>query len=361
MSCRADFSFHGYMEVCQFVYCLLSRSCKIGSLPSLNSWEEYIDPRKLVDFECVDAVDFLRSHDFGAVLRHHKSGEGRIFQDQCLKFIDRFVGVIVVQQPVTGDFPKGIYSFCPELLLEGDDHHMLSLFRKLIRVSERSGIVSSLESKSAVEEYASVVVDARAGHVGFGCCTEAINDVRQYSLSDLSFLACKSLCRVFKLCCLLVLKPPVDFPAVDIDLSECDVPERVVATCIQGVQSCVMSSEFELWSFFTKFTINEVRKSIATASSFMSSIHGIVYAVEIKLPLVDVIKIPSINKSIVRVVALSSPLVREDLIVVLELLVMKSVPLSPKVWPNQLFLPHLTPLLVLLVLFVLARQKYIGV
>ena len=181
------------MEICQFVHCLLSRSHKIGSLPSLNSWEEYMDPQKLNDFECIDSADFLRSHDFGAVLRRHKSVESRVFRDQCLRFVDRFVCVILGQQPVTGDFAQGVYAFCPELLLEGDDHHMTDLFRKLIRVLERCCVVSSLESKSAVEEYASFVVDARARHAGSNSCAEAIDDVRQYLLDDYGFLARRSL------------------------------------------------------------------------------------------------------------------------------------------------------------------------
>ena len=146
-----------------------------------------MDPEKLEDFECIDAVDFLRSQDFGTVLRRRKIGEGCFFRDQCLKFVDRFVGVILGQHPVTGDFTHGVYSFCPELFLEGSDHHKMSLFRKLIRVLERSGIVWSLESKSAVEEYASFVADARERQAGSGSCADAINDVRQYLLSDYSF------------------------------------------------------------------------------------------------------------------------------------------------------------------------------
>ena len=114
-------------------------------------------------------------------------------------------------------------------------------------------------------------MDARARHVSDSGSAESVEDVRYHLLSDHSFLARKALCRNFKLCCLVGLKPRVDFPVVDIDLSDCAVPEHVVATCVQGVQSCVASSEFKLGSFVTKFTISEVRKSIATASSFMLS------------------------------------------------------------------------------------------
>ena len=71
---RSDYGFHGYMDICQFIYCLLSRSRKLGSLPSLDSWEDYMDPQRLGDFEHVAASDFLCNHDFGAVLRIIKEG-----------------------------------------------------------------------------------------------------------------------------------------------------------------------------------------------------------------------------------------------------------------------------------------------
>ena len=59
--------------------------------------------------------------------------------EQCRKFMERLVDAILGQQPVTGEFSQGLYAFCPELLLEGDDRHMLGLFSKLIRVLESSG------------------------------------------------------------------------------------------------------------------------------------------------------------------------------------------------------------------------------
>ena len=230
-----------------------------------------MNPAKLSNFECIAASDFLCNHDFGVSLRRQKSEDARVFRRLCCKFIDRLVTVILSQHPVTGDLPQGIYSFCPELLLEGDDHHMLFLFHKLIRVLERIGAVSASESKSVIEEYSTFAVDARARHVSGGGSAESIEDVRFHLLSNYSLFARKALCRVFKLCCLVVLKRRVDFPVVDIDLSDCAVPEHVVTTSVQGVQSCVASSEFKLGSFFTKFAISEVRKSIAAASSFMLS------------------------------------------------------------------------------------------
>ena len=111
LSGRSDYSFHFYMEVCQFVYCLLSRTRKIGSLPDLNDWEEYMDEQRVDEFENVAVCNFLSNQSFGVVLQNRKDGDGRVFREQCLKFMDRLVDAILAQQPVTGEFSRGLYAF----------------------------------------------------------------------------------------------------------------------------------------------------------------------------------------------------------------------------------------------------------
>ena len=156
------------------------------------------------------------------------------------------------------------------MLLEGDDYRILELFRKMVRVLESSGCITALESRTAVEEYSTFVVNARKRHMSGGSSPKDIPDVRQHLLSDYSFLSRKALCRVFKMCCLVVLKPCSHFPVVDIVSAHCEVPDWVVATCVCGVQSSVSSADFKLSTFFTKFTMNEVRVSIDAAQTFMS-------------------------------------------------------------------------------------------
>ena len=179
------------MEVCQFVYYLLSRTRKIGSLPWLNNWEEYMDEQRVDEFESVASSDFLHNHSFGTVLQSRRDSDGRAFREQCVKFMDRLVAAILAQQPVTGEFSCGLYAFCPELLLEGDNYRMLELFRKLVRVLESSGCVTALESRTAVEEYSTFVVVARKRHLSGGCSAEDISDNMQYLLSDYRFLSRK--------------------------------------------------------------------------------------------------------------------------------------------------------------------------
>ena len=127
-----------------------------------------------------------------------------------------------------------------------------------------------MESRTGLEDYSTFVVDARRRHESGGSSAEDIPYVRQYLLSDYSFLSRKALCHVVKLCCLVVLKPRSDFPVVDIASTSYQVPEWVVTTCVCGVQSSVSAAVFKLGTFFTKFTMNEVRDSIDASRSFMS-------------------------------------------------------------------------------------------
>ena len=267
---RADYGFHAYMELCQLVYCLLSRSRHVSSLLNVNAWEEYMDVSKLSQFEVIPTAEFLQNYDFGAMLREFKGSEGRDFQDRCREFIDRFVELILAQQAASSEFTSGLFCFCPGLLLEGDDKYVFDLFNQLARRLERCGVISDVECKSAVEELRTFVVDVRGRHATSDEVAENIPDVVSYLLGDYSFLARKKLCRVFELCCLVVLKPRQKYPDVDINLSGCAVPYWTVTSCIRGVQSCVLSSNYKQKAFFTKHTMDSVRNAINGAQDFMN-------------------------------------------------------------------------------------------
>ena len=232
---RSDYGFHSYMELCQFIYCLLSRSRKVSSLPDLNSWDAYMDISKIASFD--SSAEFLQNYDFGSTVRQFKGGEGPDFMERCREFFDRLVQLILAQRCVSADFMCGLYCFCPEMLLEGHDKHVFDLFRKLVRVLERNSAISDVESSCGVEEFLTYVVDARSRHVRRSQSAEEVGDVLAHLLADSSFLAGKNLCRVFKICCLVAVKPRGNFPAVEIDLSDCEVPKLTVLSCIRCVQS----------------------------------------------------------------------------------------------------------------------------
>ena len=267
---RSDYGFHFYMELSQFDYGLLSRSRKSASLPSLNSWDDYMDSTKVADLDRVSSDDFLANYEFGATLRSFKGGESRELRRQCPALIDRFVDVILAQYPISTDFLRYAYCFCPELLLEGGDEYIFGLFNGLVALLRRCKVVSDTEASSATEEFLSFVVDVRARHNSSSRSAEDIVDVVSFLLSDYAFLARKNLCRTFKLCCLVIVRPQQNFPAVDIELSNCVVPPLVVSSCIRGVQSCVLSANYKQKSFFTKHTMECVRDAIVNSHAFMS-------------------------------------------------------------------------------------------
>ena len=140
------------MELGQFLYCLLTQSRKTSSLPDINSWDESMDREKVASFAKVGDADFLRSCEFGTTLRRKNGSEFKDFRSRCGRFIDSLVDADLSQLLVSSEFLQGVYCFCPELLTEGDDHCVFSLFSRLVRVLERSCALSSVESKPAVED-----------------------------------------------------------------------------------------------------------------------------------------------------------------------------------------------------------------
>ena len=166
-----------------------------------------MDSEKIVSFPKVGDDTFFCNFEFGEALRQRNTSEFKDFRTRCRRFIDRLVDVILTKLLVSSDFLQGVYCFCPELLLGGDDHCIFTFFSRLVRVLEKSRVVSSTESKTAVEEFATFVVDVRARHLSRGSQSEDIADVILYLLADYGFLARKSLCHVFKLCCLIIRRP----------------------------------------------------------------------------------------------------------------------------------------------------------
>ena len=193
------------------------------------------------------------------------------FRTRSREVLDRFVDVILSLNLVSSEVMQGLYSFCPEILLEGDDQHIFRLFSKLLTVLKRSGCVSENEAKTSIEEFTTYVVDARARHAASDRSAEKIPDNVAHLLGEYSFLSRKCLLRIFKLCCLVIARPDKPYPVVDFALDDCSLPVTVVSACVTGVQSYVMGPFYQQGGFFTRSTMKFVRDAIIGAQSFMSS------------------------------------------------------------------------------------------
>ena len=75
--------------------------------------------------------EFLMDSDFGRELVTVKTGEMREFRVKCRECIDRLVSLVLASTAVTSGVSRGLYAFCPEIMLEGDDHHIFELFGSL--------------------------------------------------------------------------------------------------------------------------------------------------------------------------------------------------------------------------------------
>ena len=214
-------------------------------MPVLTDWDAYMDSSKVAALSKIDADAFLVNHPFGDVLRRANTGEVRDIRNRCLAFMDHLVDAILSLHLVTGNFYQGIYCFCPEMLLEGDDRYIFGLFGKLVRVLQKVGWLSRDAVNASVDEFDAFVAEARFRHGESGRAASAINDVVAYLLSDYGFLFRHNLVRVLQLRNLVVLKNPMRLPSIDIDRSDSSVPVVVLNSAFKCVQSYVRMPTFK--------------------------------------------------------------------------------------------------------------------
>ena len=136
-----------------------------------------MDTSKVAGLEKVTTAEFLLNDDFGVELSQSSNSEVCDFRNRCREVVDHLVNVLLAQHAVSADFSSGIYCFCPELLLEGDDQRVFQLFCRVVRVLEKSGSLTPSVAWSSVEEFTTFVVDIRRRHVESGMSAENISDV----------------------------------------------------------------------------------------------------------------------------------------------------------------------------------------
>ena len=209
------------------------------------------------------------NHEIGDELHRSNTSGACEFRNRLREFLDRLVDVVLGQQVVSSDFLQGLFCFCPELLLEGDDRHVFQLFSRLVRVLERSGCLSNGNARASLDKFTTFVVDAGTRHRGSDKRAEQVEYVTAYSLTDYSFMTRRSLVRVLKVCCLIVDRPQRRMPDIEIDLKDCAVPAFVVTSSLRGVQSLVSSPSYKLEAFFTRGIMENFCDAIVRSREFM--------------------------------------------------------------------------------------------
>ena len=266
--CRRDYGFHGYGEVCNFVYCLLMRTRKLSDLPGIHEWESYMDVSKLSYFNAISMEEFLMDRNFGRELVTVKTGEMREFRVKCRECIDRLVSFILTSTAVTSGVSRGLYAFCPEIMLGGDDHHIFELFGSLCDLFRSCHVMSSDGLNAAIAEFKSYVIEKRRHYEDATCAASEIPDVVQFLLRDFAFQSRTHVFRLFKICCLVVGVPKSNLPAVTIDLGGSALSPAVVQDCVLIVQSHIVSPSFNPRLFFSASLLVAVREVIAESGIF---------------------------------------------------------------------------------------------
>ena len=157
------------------------------------------------------------------------------FRNRCREFVDHLFNVLLAQHVLSADFFCGIYCFCPELLLEGDDQRVFQSFSRLTRLFERSGCVPASCVRSGIEEFTTFVVDIRKRHAESELSAEEVDDVVAFLFADYSFISRTYLVEIFKLCCLIEEQPYPELPEIILELDNCAVAHAVVTSCLKGV------------------------------------------------------------------------------------------------------------------------------
>ena len=239
----------------------------VGSLPGIHEWEKYMSLEAVSAFPVVASDAFLLNDDFGRTSTKKVGGLPE-FRMRCRQFIDRLIVVIVGSFTVTSGVSRCFYSFCPEILFEGDDSGVFALFADLCRLLKTCGLITAEKSGRSVDEFGSYVIEKRGQHRSSEQSANSIVDVIEYLMQDFSFQSRIHLLRVFKLCCLAVRTLDVCYPSVSISLSGSSLVESAMQYCIKLIQSYILSEGYSHQAFFTGQTMEAVRAAVDEAGVF---------------------------------------------------------------------------------------------
>ena len=95
---------------------------------------------KIAGFPAISSDAFLVIYDLGQELLNGKTNEVQKFWVNCRRFLDELIRDVVSHRSATSGVSRGLYSFCPEILLEGDNN---SIFGCLL-VSARYWLIALL-------------------------------------------------------------------------------------------------------------------------------------------------------------------------------------------------------------------------
>ena len=121
-----------YGKLSHFVYCILQKIKKSGSLPLEERWEKYMLPNHS-SFTAIEEEHFLvgtRVHS--ALEEMSNSYLKKESQSNTCFFLEEFCSSILSTVAASSKLGQGVSCFCPEMLLGGDEHSTVLLNGQLL-------------------------------------------------------------------------------------------------------------------------------------------------------------------------------------------------------------------------------------
>ena len=127
---------------------------------------------KIAGFPAISSDAFLVIYDLGQELLNEKTNEVQKFWVNCRRFLDELIRDVVSHRKATSGVSRGLYSFCPEILLEGDNNSIFGLFAGLCKILVDCVALPLGFSNAAVDDFYSFVVEKRRHYAG---CEQSTN------------------------------------------------------------------------------------------------------------------------------------------------------------------------------------------
>ena len=161
-----DYGYYVFGEVAHFVYCLLQKLKKSSVLPLVEQLEEYMAPNPS-RFTAIDEEHFLVGTQVLVALEEAWSFNSKKYiRPDFMKFLEDFLNCVMLIIAARSAIGQGLSSFCPPLLIRGDDRAPMQLFNMLLDGLLEKGWVGGAEMEAYRSQIRLPVICARAEAAG---------------------------------------------------------------------------------------------------------------------------------------------------------------------------------------------------
>ena len=155
------YGYRAYGELSHFVYCILQKIKKSGSLPLVEKWEDYMLPNHS-SFAEIDEEHFLVGTRVHAALEKTSSSYlKREFRSNARRFLEEFCSTILSTVAARLKLGQVVSCFCPEVIIGGDDHSAFFLHGQLLDGLVECGWEKGSNVEACKAEFQSFVREQR--------------------------------------------------------------------------------------------------------------------------------------------------------------------------------------------------------